>query len=303
MVRVKGGVSTRYVYGLGLLYEEEEAATPVVRTYHFDRQGSTAALTATDGLTVTDRFEYAAYGERTYRTGSTDTPFQFNGCFGVQTDTSGLLYMRARCYNVETRRFQSADPMGFAESSNFYWFANTDPLSLWTRLDWERVTGAGFGAGWGGCWGSSVREAFDGVSQVVRKAWNAPNTAVGLVWGTIGFLAEVAQLPFTGRLDYRLTFGNNALQIENHPFMSGAITLGNTISYANEFGPDYWLSWESHVVGDHERQHTYQGEMLGVFYLPSNLVGLSLGQLSGDHHGSINWNETVPQMNPPRPWP
>jgi len=45
LVRVKGGVTTRYVYGLGLLYEEEEAATPVVRTYHFDRQGNTAALT------------------------------------------------------------------------------------------------------------------------------------------------------------------------------------------------------------------------------------------------------------------
>lgn len=155
----------------------------------------------------------------------------------------------------------------------------------------------------GGRLASSVKNASYGSSQVVRKAWNAPNTAVGLAWGTIGLLAEAAQLPFTSRWDYRPSLGNNALQFENHPLMSGAITLGNTIAYANEFGPDVWLPWENHVVGDHERQHTYQGEMLGVFYLPSNLVGLSLGQLSGDHHGSVNWNETGPQMNPPRPWP
>ena len=28
------------------------------------------------------------------------------------------------------RKFISADPMGFSESANFYWFANGDPVSL-----------------------------------------------------------------------------------------------------------------------------------------------------------------------------
>ena len=166
LVRVKGGVTTRYVYGLGLLYEEEEAATPVVRTYHFDRQGSTAALTATDGLTVTDRFEYAAYGERTHRTGSTDTPFQFNGFFGVQTDASGLLYMRARYYNVETRRFQSADPMGFAESSNFYWFANADPVSLVDPFGLGASDGGGFWRGVGRVLGNVAMLPFKVVGSI-----------------------------------------------------------------------------------------------------------------------------------------
>jgi len=124
-------------------------------TYNADNQ----LLTAADGLTVTDHFEYAAYGERTYRTGSTDTPFQFNGCFGVQTDTSGLLYMRARCYNVETRRFQSADPMGFAESSNFYWFANADPVSLVDPFGLGASDGGGFWSGVGRVLGLVARES------------------------------------------------------------------------------------------------------------------------------------------------
>ena len=48
---------------------------------------------------VTDRIEYSAYGLTTHRKGTTDTPFLFNGRYGVQTDINGLLYMRARYYN------------------------------------------------------------------------------------------------------------------------------------------------------------------------------------------------------------
>ena len=130
LVRTKpDGTVTRYVWGLGLLYEED-SATQQIKTYHYDRRGAAVALSAPDGRTITDRWTYGAYGERLTRSGTTDTPFQFNGFFGVQTDSNGLLYMNARYYNVELRRFVSADPRGFGESANFYWFANGDPLSL-----------------------------------------------------------------------------------------------------------------------------------------------------------------------------
>jgi RHS repeat-associated protein len=130
LVRTKpDGTVTRYVWGLGLLYEEDQT-TGETKTYHYDRRGSTVALTASDGKTVTDRLWYGPYGERRARTGTTDTPFQFNGFFAVQTDPNGLLQMGARYYDVEIRRFVSEDPMGFAESPNFYWFANGDPFSL-----------------------------------------------------------------------------------------------------------------------------------------------------------------------------
>ena len=84
LVREKpDGILTRYVYGIGLLYEVDES--DVATYYHYDQVGSTIALTDTNGA-VTDRVEYAPFGTITHRTGETDTPFQYNGRYGVMTD-------------------------------------------------------------------------------------------------------------------------------------------------------------------------------------------------------------------------
>jgi hypothetical protein len=64
-------------------------------TYHYDYRGSTIALSDDSGH-VTDRMEYSLYATMTYRVGTNDTPFLFNGRYGVQSDPNGLLYMRAR---------------------------------------------------------------------------------------------------------------------------------------------------------------------------------------------------------------
>src|SRR5439155_17201068 len=98
-MRVKNGVTNYYVYGLGLLYEVTETATTTnTLTYHYDYRGSTVAIT--DGIgSVIDRIEYSPYGMTSFRSGTTDTPFLFNGRYGVQTDPNGLLFMRARYYN------------------------------------------------------------------------------------------------------------------------------------------------------------------------------------------------------------
>jgi RHS repeat-associated protein len=140
-MRIKNGVTNYYIYGGGLLYEVTETATATnTRTYHYDYRGSTIALSADNGL-VTDRIEYSAYGLTTYRTGNTDTPFLFNGRYGVQSDGNGLLYMRARYYNPYLCRFISSDPSGFNGGLNFYAYANGNPISLidpsgkWAGLD------------------------------------------------------------------------------------------------------------------------------------------------------------------------
>jgi len=148
LVRTKSdGTVTRYIWGLGLLYEED-GASGQTKTYHYDRRGSTVALSDGDGLTVTDRWAYGPYGERLSHSGTSDTPFQFNGFFGVQTDANGLLYMNARYYHVELRRFLSEDPLGFAGGSNFYAYCAGDPIN---RVDpdgqfWFLV-GAAIGGG------------------------------------------------------------------------------------------------------------------------------------------------------------
>lgn len=128
-MRIKNGVTNYYIYGAGLLYEVTETSTVTnTRTYHYDYRGSTIALTDNNGL-VTDRVEYSAYGLTTYRVGNTDTPFLFNGRYGVQSDGNGLLYMQARYYNPYLCRFLSSDPSGFSGGMNFYAYANGNPVS------------------------------------------------------------------------------------------------------------------------------------------------------------------------------
>jgi RHS repeat-associated protein len=120
--------TTSYVYGIGLLYEVDDA-TGDATYYHFDNIGSTAALTGPTGM-LTDRMEYDVYGTVTRRIGMTDTPFLYVGEWGVQRDENGLLHMRARFYSPELRRFVNADPIGFGGGLNWYAYAEGDPISF-----------------------------------------------------------------------------------------------------------------------------------------------------------------------------
>ena len=128
------------------------------------------------------------------------------------------------------------------------------------------------------------------------KAWSLPNTAVGLVYGGAGHLAGLAK----GTRPHVVIEGN-AIQFRNNPFGGvGAITLGNTTTYNGQ----PWIEKDTGLsVGEHERQHTIQGQQLGPLYLPSNAIGGGLAMLrDGDWHGPSNWNERGPQGRPATPW-
>lgn len=128
LVREKqNGDKTFYVYGLGLAYEVNESE--FTKSYHYDHRGCTVAITD-DSSYVTDRVEYSPYGDSTNRVGSSDTPFLFNGKYGVMTDANGLLYMRARYYSTTIRRFINADPIQFGGGMNWYMFASNNPLNF-----------------------------------------------------------------------------------------------------------------------------------------------------------------------------
>jgi RHS repeat-associated protein len=128
--RIQNGVTTYYIYGVGLLYQIAEAPTGTnTLSYHYDYRGSTIALTGDNGL-VTDRMEYSVYGTMTYHAGTNNTPFLFAGRYGVQTDPDGLLYMEARYYNPYICRFLNPDPSAFKGGLNFYAYANGNPASL-----------------------------------------------------------------------------------------------------------------------------------------------------------------------------
>jgi len=126
------GSVTRYIYGRGLVYEETTPAgggTPTTRFYHYNWQGSTVALSDATG-NVTARISYSPYGERTVESGTVNTPFCFNGQYGVMTESNGLLSMQARYYSPIFRRFLSEDPAGLAGGINLFAYTGGDPVNF-----------------------------------------------------------------------------------------------------------------------------------------------------------------------------
>ncbi|MCC5842442.1 MAG: RHS repeat-associated core domain-containing protein, partial [Opitutales bacterium] len=120
-----------------------------ITVHHFDARGSTRALSDGAG-SITGRVAYGTYGEIVDISGTVDTPFLYNGAYGVQTDASGLLHMRARYYSPELRRFINSDPIGFGGGMNWYAYTEGDPINRFDPfgLDWLNNL-SNFSAGFG----------------------------------------------------------------------------------------------------------------------------------------------------------
>lgn len=134
-----------YVWSPGglLLYAVEVAAGHQPRYYHFDRNGSTLALTDGNGY-LTDAYAYTPFGRMVRRQGTSTQPFTFVGQYGIrQQDAAGTLYqMRARYYDAQAGRFLSPDPAGpdpaHPRKLNPYSYVGNQPLGRIDRdgLDW-----------------------------------------------------------------------------------------------------------------------------------------------------------------------
>ena len=129
LTKTTNGTTTKYVYGLGLIGEEINSS---FKTYHFDYRGSTVAITDASG-NITDKYVYDTYGKVIERIGSSQIIFGYNGRDGVVTDGNGLIYMRARYYSPDMRRFINADvvagDISDSTSLNRYSYVNGDPVS------------------------------------------------------------------------------------------------------------------------------------------------------------------------------
>ena len=91
------------------------------------------AITDADG-NITDTFAYDTYGKLICRTGVSKVIFCYNGRDGVVTDENGLVYMRARYYSPDMRRFINADivpgKLDDAVTLNRYAYANANPVTF-----------------------------------------------------------------------------------------------------------------------------------------------------------------------------
>jgi len=105
---VNGAVQRTYAYGLQRIDEiqfVQGAWTPSF--YVYDGGGSVRQL-ANTGQTVTDTYDYDAFGNVVNKTGTTPNNYLYRG---EQYDPDlGLYYLRARYYNPLTDRFLSRDP-------------------------------------------------------------------------------------------------------------------------------------------------------------------------------------------------
>ena len=126
-----GAVTRTYTYGLQRISEDQTidgAWTPSF--YGYDGGGNVRQLTNSAG-TVTDTYEYDAFGNKINSTGATPNNFLYRG---EQYDPDlALYYLRARYYNPATGRFMSRDPLdgnGYdPQTLHKYLYAGGDPVN------------------------------------------------------------------------------------------------------------------------------------------------------------------------------
>jgi len=129
-----GAVTRQYTYGLQRISQTQQIAnawTPAF--YGYDGGGTVRLLTDPTG-TVTDTYDYDAWGNTVNTTGSTPNVYLYRG---EQYDPDlGLYYLRARYLNPATGRFLSRDPeagrIKVPATLHKYLYAATNPVN---RID------------------------------------------------------------------------------------------------------------------------------------------------------------------------
>ena len=127
------------------------------------------------------------------------------------------------------------------------------------------------------------------MKSIIGKLWALPTT---LVFGFIAGLLGVCIAP----RKVRIRIAHNSICFYNHPFMRGgavALTLGNVILFQND--TDYFMGIN---IAEHEKQHTFQAEVLGIFYIPLHIICIAIYR----RNVMKNPLERGPYSNPPRPW-
>lgn len=156
--------------------------------YHGDIIGSVRLITGDEGKEVS-RASYTAFG--TFREGRASARPQsvgYVGILGVETDPTGLLFMRNRYYSPTLGRFIQPDPIGLnGEDVNWYRYCGNEPVikvdvdgfrSFWQNMGYI-VTGGSFVIG--------------GVISGMSAPWTGAlgvGGAIAGVGGGVGLIAD-----------------------------------------------------------------------------------------------------------------
>ncbi|MCX5885489.1 MAG: cysteine peptidase family C39 domain-containing protein [Proteobacteria bacterium] len=132
-----GTITAYYVYGLGLISKiVPSGQTYQAYYYHSDGIGSTIAMTDSSG-TIVNKYAYDAFGKVMNQAETINNPFKYVGRFGVMDEGNGLLYMRARYYDLEVGRFINKDPIGLFGGYNLYTYVANNPINLIDPLGFQ----------------------------------------------------------------------------------------------------------------------------------------------------------------------
>ncbi|NOY93213.1 MAG: RHS repeat-associated core domain-containing protein [Deltaproteobacteria bacterium] len=233
-----------------------------VVSYLLDGLGRRVVHVATG--TVLQELDYDPFGQVLRDTAPGTTLFGYAG--GLYDSDTKLSHFGAREYDPETGLWTSKDPLLFGGGdTNVYAYAFGDPVDF---VDPDGrfvfIAAAIVGVVALGVWNYHNADDQHGGS-ITGKANAATTTGVGLAYGGSQVLLGDAQ--FMG-------VGNNAVQFSNVniPGSTGAVTLGNVICYRSQS--------PSATTQNHERQHTYQAEVLGYFYLPPHAMSQALSAIA-----------------------
>lgn len=254
LMKTTNGVVTKYVYGRGLIGEETNS---VFKTYHFDCRGSTIAISDASG-NITDTFAYDTYGKLISRTGTNKVIFGYNGRDGVVTDDNGLIYMRARYYSPEMKRFVNADivagQISNAVTLNRFAYANGNPVSFVDPFGLSVDSKGSFDA--------------ESLFDILRKIKSKKDT---------GFASKM----LATTLDQLLGF-KNVFTVSNKLSVKIPLGLNTTITYSTAVKSGRGNIEVSAVVED-------QLELAGSFSFPMG----DNGSISVDNDGAISIEYSV----------
>ena len=136
-----GNVKKRHILSGSVRIADLGASASETRYYHTDGLSSTRLLTDASGA-VKGTASYKAFGETRVSSGET-TDAGYVGSLGVETDPTGLLFMRNRYYSTGMGRFVQMDPIGVGgDDVNLYRYCNGDVVNNIDLTGFEQVNWA-----------------------------------------------------------------------------------------------------------------------------------------------------------------
>jgi RHS repeat-associated protein len=162
-----GVITARYFYR-GRVLVAMWAAGKGHHFYHFDKVGSTLALTDEQGR-YSAIYRYLPHGAVASVYSKVENPFTWVGRYGVLDEGAGLFLMQNRHYDAILGRFLQRDPIGLNGGVNIFAYALNNPT--------ENIDPSGFGV-FGDLLSYAVRKS-DAAYCVVKTAHDAArDTAV-----------------------------------------------------------------------------------------------------------------------------